>query len=54
MLRTLLAFAFGALRPSSTYFPQYLRLPVYMTCSRQRFTGIAKARREKRRRRARK
>lgn len=57
MLRSLLAVAaaaIGALASQSFYLIPSVRLPAYMMLSRSRQTGIAKARRDKRRRRARK
>lgn len=49
-----LAASAGALAAQAAYLTSSVRLPAYMTYSRSRFTGIAKARREKRRRRAKK
>jgi hypothetical protein len=55
MLRSLLAAAaIGALASQNFYLLPSVRLPVYMMLSRSRQTGIAKARREKRQRRAKK
>lgn len=55
MLRSLFAAAaIGALASQNFYVLQHIRLPAYMMLSRSRQTGVAKARREKRQRRAKK